>query len=113
VAIKQKHGAAKFRADLMVLTGNALPRVDGGGTPGFAGGRADVREPESSIGVPGHLAGDERHSGETSAGGTARRGADGLIYVNPEGPNGNPDPIAGEDPRNVLRMAMNDKRPWR
>tara|TARA_R110002124_G_scaffold36451_15_gene117477 strand:- start:33477 stop:35684 length:2208 start_codon:yes stop_codon:yes gene_type:complete len=110
--IKQKYGNKISWADLMVLTGNVALESMGFKTFGFAGGRADVWEPEELYwGPEGTWLGDERYSGEREL--DERLGAVqmGLIYVNPEGPNGNPDPLASaRDIRETFaRMAMNDE----
>ena len=110
--IKQKYGNKISWADLMVLTGNVALESMGFKTFGFAGGRADVWEPEELYwGPEGTWLGDERYSGEREL--DERLGAVqmGLIYVNPEGPNGNPDPLASaRDIRQTFaRMAMNDE----
>jgi catalase-peroxidase len=110
--IKQKYGAKLSWADLMILAGNVALESMGFKTFGFAGGRADVWEPEELYwGPEGTWLGDERYSGERQL--TEPLGAVqmGLIYVNPEGPNGNPDPIAAaKDIRETFfRMAMDDE----
>ncbi len=110
--IKQKYGAKLSWADLMVLAGNVALESMGFKTFGFAGGRADVWEPEELFwGPEGTWLGDERYSGERQL--DERLGAVqmGLIYVNPEGPGGNPDPVAAaKDIRETFfRMAMNDE----
>ena len=110
--IKQKYGNKISWADLMVLTGNVALETMGFKPFGFAGGRADVWEPEELYwGPEGTWLGDSRYSGERQL--DERLGAVqmGLIYVNPEGPNGNPDPIASaRDIRETFaRMAMNDE----
>ncbi|MGV8855422.1 MAG: catalase/peroxidase HPI [Devosia sp.] len=110
--IKQKYGSKLSWADLMILTGNVALESMGFKTFGFAGGRADVWEPEQLYwGPEGTWLGDERYSGEREL--DERLGAVqmGLIYVNPEGPNGNPDPLASaRDIRETFaRMAMNDE----
>jgi catalase-peroxidase len=110
--IKQKYGAKISWADLMILAGNVALESMGFKTFGFAGGRADVWEPEELFwGPEGTWLGDERYSGERQL--DERLGAVqmGLIYVNPAGPNGNPDPIAAaKDIRETFfRMAMNDE----
>ena len=110
--IKQKYGRKISWADLMVLAGNvALESMDFK-TFGFAGGRADVWEPEELYwGPEGTWLGDERYSGERQLSEPLGAVQMGLIYVNPEGPNGNPDPIAAaKDIRETFfRMAMNDE----
>jgi catalase-peroxidase len=110
--IKQKYGAAISWADLMVLAGNVALESMGFKTFGFAGGRADVWEPEELYwGPEGTWLGDSRYSGERQL--DERLGAVqmGLIYVNPEGPNGKPDPLAAaRDIRETFaRMAMDDE----
>jgi catalase-peroxidase len=110
--IKQKYGKKISWADLMVLVGNvALESMDFK-TFGFAGGRADVWEPEELYwGPEGTWLGDERYSGERQLSEPLGAVQMGLIYVNPEGPNGNPDPLAAaKDIRETFfRMAMNDE----
>jgi catalase-peroxidase len=110
--IKQKYGEKISWADLMVLAGNvALESMDFK-TFGFAGGRADVWEPEELFwGPEGTWLGDERYSGERQLAEPLGAVQMGLIYVNPEGPNGNPDPVAAaKDIRETFfRMAMNDE----
>jgi catalase-peroxidase len=110
--IKQKYGRKLSWADLMILAGNvALESMDFK-TFGFAGGRADVWEPEELYwGPEGSWLGDERYSGERQLADPLGAVQMGLIYVNPEGPNGNPDPIAAaRDIRETFfRMAMNDE----
>ena len=110
--IKQKYGRKLSWADLMVLAGNvALESMDFK-TFGFAGGRIDVWEPEELFwGPEGTWLGDERYSGERQLAEPLGAVQMGLIYVNPEGPNGNPDPLAAaKDIRETfLRMAMNDE----
>ena len=110
--IKQKYGQKISWADLMVLTGNVALESMGFKTFGFAGGRADVWEPEELYwGPEGTWLGDERYSGERQLQEPLAAVQMGLIYVNPEGPNGNPDPIAAaKDIRETFfRMAMNDE----
>jgi len=110
--IKQKYGRKISWADLMVLTGNVALESMGFKTFGFAGGRADVWEPEELFwGPEGSWLGDERYSGERELSEPLGAVQMGLIYVNPEGPSGNPDPIAAaRDIRETfLRMAMNDE----
>ncbi|KKC34723.1 catalase/peroxidase HPI [Devosia psychrophila] len=110
--IKQKYGNALSWADLMILTGNVALESMGFKTFGFAGGRADVWEPEELFwGPEGTWLGDERYSGERELSEPLGAVQMGLIYVNPEGPNGNPDPIASaRDIRETFkRMAMNDE----
>jgi catalase-peroxidase len=110
--IKQKYGRKLSWADLMVLAGNVALDSMGFKTFGFAGGRADVWEPEELYwGPEGTWLGDERYSGERQLAEPLGAVQMGLIYVNPEGPNGNPDPIAAaRDIRETFfRMAMNDE----
>jgi catalase-peroxidase len=110
--IKQKYGKKISWADLMVLAGNVALDSMGFKTFGFAGGRADVWEPEELYwGPEGTWLGDERYSGERQLSEPLGAVQMGLIYVNPEGPNGNPDPIAAaKDIRETFfRMAMNDE----
>jgi catalase-peroxidase len=110
--IKQKYGRKISWADLMVLAGNVALESMGFKTFGFAGGRADVWEPEELYwGPEGTWLGDERYSGERQLAEPLGAVQMGLIYVNPEGPNGNPDPIASaKDIRETFfRMAMNDE----
>ena len=110
--IKQKYGRKISWADLMVLVGNVALDSMGFKTFGFAGGRADVWEPEELYwGPEGTWLGDERYSGERQLAEPLGAVQMGLIYVNPEGPNGNPDPIAAaKDIRETFfRMAMNDE----
>jgi catalase-peroxidase len=110
--IKQKYGRKISWADLMILAGNVALESMGFKTFGFAGGRADVWEPEELFwGPEGTWLGDERYSGERQLAEPLGAVQMGLIYVNPEGPNGNPDPLAAaHDIRETfLRMAMNDE----
>ncbi|MCK1641845.1 catalase/peroxidase HPI [Bradyrhizobium sp. 157] len=110
--IKQKYGQKLSWADLMILAGNVALESMGFKTFGFAGGRADVWEPEELFwGPEGTWLGDERYSGERQLAEPLGAVQMGLIYVNPEGPNGNPDPIAAaKDIRETFfRMAMNDE----
>ncbi|WP_291847677.1 catalase/peroxidase HPI [Bradyrhizobium sp.] len=110
--IKQKYGQKISWADLMVLAGNVALESMGFKTFGFAGGRADVWEPEELFwGPEGTWLGDERYSGERQLAEPLGAVQMGLIYVNPEGPNGNPDPLAAaKDIRETFsRMAMNDE----
>jgi catalase-peroxidase len=110
--IKQKYGQKISWADLMVLAGNAALESMGFRTFGFAGGRVDVWEPEELFwGPEGTWLGDERYSGERQLSEPLAAVQMGLIYVNPEGPNGNPDPVAAaKDIRQTFfRMAMNDE----
>jgi catalase-peroxidase len=110
--IKQKYGRKLSWADLFVLSGNVALESMGFKTFGFAGGRADVWEPEELYwGPEGTWLGDERYSGERQLAEPLGAVQMGLIYVNPEGPNGNPDPIgSAKDIRETFfRMAMNDE----
>jgi catalase-peroxidase len=110
--IKQKYGRKISWADLYVLTGNVALESMGFKTFGFAGGRADTWEPEELYwGPEGTWLGDERYSGERELANPLGAVQMGLIYVNPEGPNGNPDPVASaRDIRETFaRMAMNDE----
>lgn len=111
--IKQKYGRKISWADLMVLTGNVALESMGFKTFGFAGGREDVWEPEADIywGPESEWLGDERYTGERELENPLGAVQMGLIYVNPEGPNGNPDPLASAiDIRETFaRMAMNDE----
>ncbi|WP_291567563.1 catalase/peroxidase HPI [Bradyrhizobium sp.] len=110
--IKQKYGRKISWADLMVLTGNVALESMGFKTFGFAGGRADVWEPEELYwGPESTWLGDERYSGERQLAEPLGAVQMGLIYVNPEGPNGKPDPVASaKDIRETFfRMAMNDE----
>jgi catalase-peroxidase len=110
--IKQKYGRKISWADLMVLAGNVALDSMGFKTFGFGGGRADVWEPEELYwGPEGTWLGDERYSGERQLQKPLGAVQMGLIYVNPAGPNGNPDPIAAaKDIRETFfRMAMNDE----
>jgi catalase-peroxidase len=110
--IKQKYGRKISWADLIILTGNVALESMGFKTFGFAGGRADVWEPEELYwGPEGTWLGDERYSGERQLAEPLGAVQMGLIYVNPEGPNGKPDPIASaKDIRETFfRMAMNDE----
>jgi catalase-peroxidase len=110
--IKQKYGRKISWADLMVLVGNVALESMGFKTFGFAGGRTDVWEPEELYwGPEGTWLGDERYSGERQLSEPLGAVQMGLIYVNPAGPNGNPDPIAAaKDIRETFfRMAMNDE----
>ncbi len=111
--IKQKYGRSLSWADLMILAGNCALESMGFETFGFAGGRIDVWEPEADI-YWGREAGwleDERYEGDRELESPLAAVQMGLIYVNPEGPNGEPDPIAsGRDIRDTFaRMAMNDE----
>jgi catalase-peroxidase len=110
--IKQKYGRKISWADLYILAGNVALESMGFKTFGFAGGRADVWEPEELYwGPEGTWLGDERYSGERELAEPLGAVQMGLIYVNPEGPNGNPDPVAAaKDIRETFfRMAMNDE----
>jgi catalase-peroxidase len=111
--IKQKYGKSISWADLMILTGNVALESMGFKTFGFAGGRADVWEPEESVywGAEDTWLGDKRYSGDRQLENPLAAVQMGLIYVNPEGPNGNPDPLAAaRDIRETFaRMAMNDE----
>ncbi|MCW5735854.1 MAG: catalase/peroxidase HPI [Enhydrobacter sp.] len=110
--IKQKYGRKISWADLMILTGNVALESMGFKTFGFAGGRADVWEPEELYwGPEGTWLGDSRYSGERQLEQPLGAVQMGLIYVNPEGPNGKPDPVAAaKDIRETFaRMAMNDE----
>jgi len=111
--IKQKYGRKLSWADLMILAGNCAIESMGLPTFGFAGGREDVWEPEEDIywGAEDEWLGDERYSGDRDLENPLAAVQMGLIYVNPEGPNGNPDPVAsGHDVRQTFaRMAMNDE----
>jgi catalase-peroxidase len=110
--VKQKYGRKISWADLMILAGNVALESMGFKTFGFAGGRIDVWEPEELFwGPEGTWLGDERYSGERQLAEPLGAVQMGLIYVNPEGPNGNPDPLAAaKDIRETFfRMAMNDE----
>jgi catalase-peroxidase len=110
--IKQKYGRKLSWADLMILAGNVALESMGFKTFGFGGGRADVWEPEQLYwGPEGTWLGDERYSGERELRNPLAAVQMGLIYVNPEGPNGKPDPVAAaKDIRETFfRMAMNDE----
>ncbi|MEO8135753.1 MAG: catalase/peroxidase HPI, partial [Betaproteobacteria bacterium] len=111
--IKQKYGIKISWADLIILAGNVALESMGFKTFGFGGGRADVWEPEQDIywGSEGKWLADERYSGDRDLQNPLAAVQMGLIYVNPEGPNGNPDPIAAaKDIRDTFaRMAMNDE----
>lgn len=110
--IKRKYGAAISWADLLVLAGNVAIESMGGKTFGFSGGREDIWEPEEDIywGPESDWLGDKRYSGDRELENPLAAVQMGLIYVNPEGPNGKPDPVAsGRDIRETFaRMAMND-----
>ncbi len=111
--IKQKYGRKISWADLMILTGNVALESMGFKTFGFGGGREDVWEPEGDIywGPETEWLGDERYSGDRDLANPLGAVQMGLIYVNPEGPNGKPDPLAAaRDIRETFgRMAMNDE----
>jgi len=111
--IKQKYGRKLSWADLIILTGNVALDSMGFKSFGFGGGRADIWEPEEDIywGPEGKWLADERYSGDRELSNPLAAVQMGLIYVNPEGPNGNPDPVAsGRDIRETFaRMAMNDE----
>ncbi|MBU1565798.1 MAG: catalase/peroxidase HPI [Proteobacteria bacterium] len=111
--IKQKYGKKISWADLLILTGNVALESMGFKTFGFGGGREDIWEPEKDIywGAEDTWLGDERYSGDRKLENTLAAVQMGLIYVNPEGPNGNPDPVAsGRDVRDTFaRMAMDDE----
>ena len=111
--IKQKYGRKISWADLMILTGNVALESMGFKTFGFAGGRADIWEPEEDIywGTEGKWLEDKRYTGDRELENPLAAVQMGLIYVNPEGPNGNPDPVASaRDIRETFaRMAMNDE----
>ncbi len=110
--VKQKYGKKISWADLMILAGNCALESMGLKTFGFAGGREDVWEPEEDIywGPESEWLGDKRYTGDRNLENPLAAVQMGLIYVNPEGPNGNPDPIAAAtDIRETFgRMAMND-----
>jgi len=111
--IKQKYGRKISWADLMILAGNCALESMGFKTFGFGGGREDIWEPEEDIywGTETEWLGDKRYSGDRELENPLAAVQMGLIYVNPEGPNGNPDPVAsGRDVRETFaRMAMNDE----
>ncbi len=111
--IKKKYGQKISWADLMILAGNVALESMGFKTFGFAGGRADIWEPEKDVywGTESEWLGDKRYSGDRELENPLAAVQMGLIYVNPEGPNGNPDPVAsGRDVRETFaRMAMNDE----
>ena len=111
--IKQKYGRKISWADLMILTGNCALESMGFKTAGFGGGRVDVWEPQDDIywGSEGKWLADERYSGDRDLENPLAAVQMGLIYVNPEGPNGKPDPVAAaRDIRETFaRMAMNDE----
>ncbi|MEU6761763.1 catalase/peroxidase HPI [Streptomyces sp. NPDC046853] len=111
--VKKKYGQNLSWADLLVLTGNVALETMGFETFGFGGGRADVWEPDEDVywGPETDWLGDERYTGDRELENPLGAVQMGLIYVNPEGPNGNPDPIAAaRDIRETFRrMAMNDE----
>ena len=111
--VKQKYGRKISWADLMILAGNCALESMGFKTFGFAGGREDVWEPQEDIywGSEDKWLGDKRYAGDRDLENPLAAVQMGLIYVNPEGPNGNPDPVAsGRDVRETFaRMAMNDE----
>ncbi len=111
--IKQKYGRKLSWADLMILAGNVALESMGFKTFGFAGGRADIWEPETDVfwGPETTWLGDERYAGDRDLANPLAAVQMGLIYVNPEGPNGNPDPAkSARDIRETFkRMAMNDE----
>jgi catalase-peroxidase len=111
--VKQKYGQAISWADLMILAGNVALESMGFKTFGFAGGRPDIWEPEQDIdwGPESQWMGDARYSGDRELANPLAAVQMGLIYVNPEGPNGKPDPLASaRDIRETFaRMAMNDE----
>jgi len=111
--IKQKYGSTISWADLMILAGNCALESMGFKTFGFGGGREDIWEPEEDIywGAEDTWLGDKRYSGDRKLENPLAAVQMGLIYVNPEGPNGEPDPVAsGHDVRETFaRMAMNDE----
>ncbi|WP_409252844.1 catalase/peroxidase HPI [Bacillus sp. SCS-153A] len=111
--IKQKYGNKISWADLLLLTGNVAIESMGGKTFGFGGGRADIWHPEEDIywGSEKEMLGDNRYSGDRELENPLAAVQMGLIYVNPEGPNGNPDPLASaRDIRETFaRMGMNDE----
>lgn len=111
--VKQKYGCNLSWADLMILAGNCALESMGFKTAGFAGGREDIWEPEEEIywGSEKKWLDDNRYTGDRNLENPLAAVQMGLIYVNPEGPNGNPDPVAsGRDVRETFaRMAMNDE----
>ncbi len=111
--VKQKYGNKISWADLLILAGNCALESMGFKTFGFAGGREDVWEPEQDIywGAEGEWLGDKRYTGDRELENPLGAVQMGLIYVNPQGPNGNPDPLAAaKDIRETFgRMAMNDE----
>jgi catalase-peroxidase len=112
-SIKQKYGRKISWADLMILAGNVALETMGFKTFGFGGGREDVWEPDQDVywGAEDTWLGDKRYSGDRNLENPLAAVQMGLIYVNPEGPNGNPDPIAAaKDIREIFaRMSMNDE----
>jgi len=111
--IKQKYGRKISWADLMILAGNVALETMGFKTFGFGGGREDVWEPDQDVywGAESEWLGDKRYTGDRELENPLAAVQMGLIYVNPEGPNGNPDPLAAaKDIREIFaRMAMNDE----
>lgn len=111
--IKQKYGNKISWADLLLLTGNVAIESMGGKTFGFGGGRADIWHPEEDVywGSETEMLGDNRYTGDRELENPLAAVQMGLIYVNPEGPNGKPDPVAsGRDIRETFeRMGMNDE----
>ncbi len=111
--VKKKYGKSLSWADLMILTGNVALESMGFDTFGFAGGRVDAWEPDDDVywGSESEWLGDNRYTGERDLENPLAAVQMGLIYVNPEGPNGNPDPVAsGADIRETFaRMAMDDE----
>ena len=111
--VKRKYGRKISWADLMILAGNCALESMGFTTFGFGGGREDVREPQDDVywGTESTWLDDKRYSGDRELENPLAAVQMGLIYVNPEGPNGNPDPVAsGRDVRETFaRMAMNDE----
>ena len=111
--IKQKHGKKISWADLLILAGNVAIESMGGKTFGFGGGRPDIWAPEEDIywGIEDEWLGNKRYTGERDLENPLGAVQMGLIYVNPEGPDGNPDPLASaKDIRETFRrMAMNDE----
>jgi catalase-peroxidase len=111
--VKQKYGQKLSWADLIILAGNVALEAGGFQTFGFGGGRVDVYEPDADVywGPETEWLGDERYSGDRELAEPLGAVQMGLIYVNPEGPNGTPDPVAaGRDIRETFRrMAMNDE----
>src|SRR5262249_30007877 len=111
--IKQKYGQKISWADLMILVGNVALKTMGFKTFGFGGGRPDVWEPDNDVnwGIEKTWLGEKRYSGVRDLAGPFGAVQMGLIYVNPQGPNANPDPLAAaKDIRETFaRMAMNDE----